>query len=218
MAYLAVRDRKQQVIYQNLANYLILFFVTNLLPLKSLPQALGCTHDPPRQSAQEAAQEKTQMGVQEPGDTSDEKNVCSLEPGQPIQRDLASGQRHIYRIKLSADQFLRVVVEQQKIDLAVQVLRPDGKRIFRVDTESRLEGEEEVSLVAETAGDYRLVVQPTQPKASVGGYQIRIVEVRLATKLGASVAQFRFQVLDLFFERNRSRSQPSRLLSPRTRS
>jgi CHAT domain-containing protein len=186
VCYSAVGDRKRQVIYQNLTNYLILFFLSNLLPLKSLPQALGCIPGPLRLPAQEAApeaaQRATQGTTQERGGTSDEKNVRSLEPGQPIERGLASGQEHIYRIKLGADQFLKAVVEQQKIDLAVQVLRPDGKRIFRFDSESRLQGQEEVSLVAEAAGDYRLVVQPTQTVASAGGYQIRIEGVRLATE------------------------------------
>jgi CHAT domain-containing protein len=182
VCYSTVGDWKRQIIYQNLTNYLILLFLSNLLPLKSLSQALGYTLDQLRQSAQEAAQEATRGATQEPGGTSDEKNVRPLEPGQPIRRGLASRQVHNYRIKLSADQFLRVVVEQQKIDLAVQVLKPDGQQIFKFDLEKRLEGQEEVSLVAEAAGDYRLVVQPAQPAASAGGYQIQTEEVRPATE------------------------------------
>ena len=136
--------RKRQVIYRNLTNSLILFFLINLLALNLLPLVSGCTPGPLRLPAQAT----TQGASQGPGGTSDEKNVYSLEPSQPIKRDLANGQEHIYRIRLSADQYLKAVVEQQSINLAVQVLRPDGKQIFMIDSESRLERQEEVSLMA----------------------------------------------------------------------
>ncbi|MBO0720825.1 MAG: hypothetical protein J2P41_08380, partial [Blastocatellia bacterium] len=45
--------------------------------------------------------------------------VTSLEPGQAIKRELAGGQRHSYRIRLNADQFLKVAVEQIGVDVAV---------------------------------------------------------------------------------------------------
>jgi hypothetical protein len=42
-------------------------------------------------------------------------------PSKPIQRKLAGGQRHRYRINLSAGQFLKVIVEEQGIDVSVEV-------------------------------------------------------------------------------------------------
>ena len=42
--------------------------------------------------------------------------------------------------------------------------------------------EHTASLVAKASGDYRLIVQPTQKRASAGGYQIRIEEMRAATE------------------------------------
>jgi CHAT domain-containing protein len=105
-----------------------------------------------------------------------------LEPGQSIKRELAVGQEHIYQIKLSVDQFLKVAVEQQGIDLMVLLMAPDGKQITEFDSESSLWGKELAPLAPKAPGDYQLIVRPTQKRASAGRYQIRIEEVRAATE------------------------------------
>jgi CHAT domain-containing protein/Tfp pilus assembly protein PilF len=133
---------------------------------------------PIRQSAQGAAQGTSQ----EPNDAGNEKDVRMQEPGQSIKRRLAVGQEHIYQIKLSVDQLLKVTVEQQGIDVMVGVVAPDGKRITEFDSESSLWGKELATLVAKAPGDYRLIVKPTQKRASAGCYQIRIEEMRAATE------------------------------------
>jgi TolA-binding protein len=112
----------------------------------------------------------------------DESDVRLLELGQTIKRKLAGAQSHTYRIRLSAHQFMNVIVDQDCIDVTVQVIEPGGKRIFGFNSESDLRGRECVPLVAETAGDYRLIVRPFQKTAAAGGYQIRIDEVRAATE------------------------------------
>jgi hypothetical protein len=61
----------------------------------------------------------------------DEKDVRLLEPGKPVKWELAGGQQHTYRIKLGAGQFLKAVVKQEGIDLAVDVSGPDGNRVFQ---------------------------------------------------------------------------------------
>jgi CHAT domain-containing protein len=105
-----------------------------------------------------------------------------LEPGQSIKRELAAGQEHTYQIKLSVDQFMKVAVEQQGIDVMVRVTGPDGKQITEFDSESSLWEKELVALVAKAPGDYRLIVRPTQKRAPAGGYRIRIEETRAATE------------------------------------
>jgi CHAT domain-containing protein/tetratricopeptide (TPR) repeat protein len=110
------------------------------------------------------------------------QDVSTLEPGRSIKRELAGGQLHSYRIRLSADQFLRAVVEQNGIDVVVQVLGPDGKQILEFDSERSLLGEESVILASEGAGEYRLEVRPEQQRAVAGVYEIRIEELRAATE------------------------------------
>lgn len=148
-----------------------LFILFNLLAVVSLDRAFGRTHGLNRQSSSEAIQQK-------PGADAGE-NI--LEPGGTIKRELAAGQRHIYRINLGADQFLRAIVEQDRIDVVVLLSGPDGKQITEFDSESRPRGQESVTLVAEAAGEHRLTVQPRQMGAAAGGYEIRIEKLRPAT-------------------------------------
>src|SRR5262245_37792650 len=114
--------------------------------------------------------------------TGGEDDVQALEPGKPHRRRLAGGQRHSYRIRLAADQFLKVIIEQDGIDVAARLLRPDGKQIMGFDSESRLRGLETVEQVAEAEGDYLIVVQPRQKAAPAGAYEIRIEDLRAATE------------------------------------
>jgi hypothetical protein len=56
-----------------------------------------------------------------------------LEPGKPVEREIAGGQEHAYQIALRAGQFTRVVVEPKGIGLTVSLTAPDGKQIKVVD-------------------------------------------------------------------------------------
>ncbi|HKX31427.1 MAG TPA: CHAT domain-containing protein [Blastocatellia bacterium] len=111
----------------------------------------------------------------------DANDVRELEPGHPIRHDLAAGQQQTYQIKLNAGQFLRVIIEQDGIDVVVRVTGPDDRQLLELDSESRVRGQESVTLVSEAAGEYRLVVQPRQRGVPAGGYEIRIEELRAAT-------------------------------------
>src|SRR5262249_51993990 len=125
--------------------------------------------------------------------TGDEKEIRPLEPGKPIKRELADGQQHTYRLRLSTDQFLRVIVEQQGLDVLVQVAGAGGRQLLKFDSESRPRGEEAVSLVADAAADYRLVVRPTQKGTPAGSYEIRIEELRAATETDHALHEARRQ-------------------------
>jgi CHAT domain-containing protein/Tfp pilus assembly protein PilF len=157
---------------------LLLFSLLTVAPSR---QAFGRIPDP----------QLTQHPRGAGSDAGNEKDAQPLEQGKPIKRELAGGQTHIYRIGLSADQFLRVIVKQDGIDVVAQVLGPDGKQIMEFDSESRNQGEESVLQVTEAAGDYRLVVRPKQMDAPAGRYEIRIEELRAATETDRALHQAR---------------------------
>src|SRR5262249_30137403 len=108
--------------------------------------------------------------------------VRSLEPGTPIERELAGGQSHVYRFMLAPSQYVKLDVDQRGVDVTIKLSGPDGKQILDVDAESTTHGKETVEEVATTAGDYRLVVQPKLKDANAGRYEIRIEELRAATE------------------------------------
>ena len=152
---------------------LTFFPLIGLLVVAPLQEAFGYAIDLFQQSTQERRGAVSGTGG--------ENDVRKLEPGKPQRRELAGGQRHTYRIKLAADQFLKAVIEQDGIDVVARLLRPDGKQIMEFDSESRLRGLETVEQMAEADGDYQMVVQPKQKAALTGAYEIRIEEVRAAT-------------------------------------
>ncbi|HKR59266.1 MAG TPA: tetratricopeptide repeat protein, partial [Pyrinomonadaceae bacterium] len=144
-------------------------------------KAFGRTHD------------LTQQSTERSSGTVDDQDVRALEPGKPIKRELAGGQRHTYKIRLAADQFLKAVVEQDGIDVVVQVSGPDGKRILEFDSESRPRGQEPILLVAEAEGEYLLIVQIRQKESPAGSYEIRTEELRAATDTDRSLYDVRKQ-------------------------
>jgi len=127
-----------------------------------------------------------QQSTQAPRDAGakadDEKESRLLEPGKPIKRELAGDHSHTYQIMLSEGQFLKVIIEQQGIDVIAQLSGPGGEQIAKFDMEGRSQGQELVSYVAEAAGAYRLTVLPRRKQSPAGSYEIRIEELRAATE------------------------------------
>jgi CHAT domain-containing protein len=101
--------------------------------------------------------------------------------GVPIERELAGGETHVYSVTLAAGQYLHAVAEQRGIDLKVAVFTPDGKELISLDSLTAMIGPEPVSVVAETAGVYRLEVSPINKEAPKGRYEVQIDELGMAT-------------------------------------
>jgi CHAT domain-containing protein/ribosomal protein S7 len=169
----ALELRRKRDAYQALASLSALLLFFSLITAISSRQAFGGSHGLFRQSNQQS------RDVGSGG--RDEKDVRALEAGKPIKSDLAGGQEHVYRIGLGANQFLKVIVEQRGIDVVVQVSGPDRKQILEFDSESRLQGREEVSLVTEVAGALVLTVRSKLNGTPAGNYEVRIEELRVAT-------------------------------------
>jgi CHAT domain-containing protein/Tfp pilus assembly protein PilF len=111
-----------------------------------------------------------------------EERARQLEQGKPIERELVGGQSHTYQITLTAGQYVKLVVDQRGIDVVVNLFGLDGKPITEVNSETRTEGPETVSWVAEEAGSYRADVLAKYKNAVAGRYQIQVVELGVATE------------------------------------
>ncbi len=61
------------------------------------------------------------------------QEVSPLGLDKPIGQELSGGLSHFYKITMRPGQFLRVVVKQQGIDVAVALLTPDGKKVGEAD-------------------------------------------------------------------------------------
>jgi CHAT domain-containing protein/Tfp pilus assembly protein PilF len=116
------------------------------------------------------------------GSAQETQQTQQIEPGKPIKRELAGGQSHSYRMTLAAGQYVKLVVDQRGIDVIVGFSGSDRKQVIIFDSESRIQGQETVSLVAEAADNYRLVVVARYKNAAMGRYEIQMVEMRGATE------------------------------------
>src|SRR5258706_5056076 len=104
-----------------------------------------------------------------------------LELGKPFENEIAGGQIQTYRIASSAGQFVSVVVQQKGIDVFEKLFAPGGTLVAQFDFELRPREAEKAEFVAETAGVYRLEVK-AKIKGTVGRYEIRVEEIRVATE------------------------------------
>jgi CHAT domain-containing protein len=119
-------------------------------------------------------------GASDP-ETSRNASAPALDPGVPIERELPGGGVHGYRVRIGEGQFVRVVVDQRGIDVAVTLLGPDGREIMAIDSPNGAAGTEILSLVAARSGDHRLEIRSPDPKVSAGRYEVVLEEQRTAT-------------------------------------
>jgi CHAT domain-containing protein len=98
-----------------------------------------------------------------------------------VSRRIARGATHQYRVTLSGNTFLELVVEQRGVDLLVQTRDSAGRDIAEFDDRAGSDGQERASIVADVDGVYTFGVT-TSPLATDGGaYSIRIESRRPAT-------------------------------------
>jgi CHAT domain-containing protein len=124
------------------------------------------------------AQSRTDCDLPGPGDRIERQ---LLEPGNRIERELAGGEQHRYQIALSAGEFVRVIVEQEGIDVTVRLANADGDVIATVQEEVRPRGEEPVEIVADKDGTYTLTIAPAIGAVAAGAYAVRVDCTRVAT-------------------------------------
>ncbi len=103
--------------------------------------------------------------------------IRSLEPGQSVEREISGGESHLYQIKLSAGQFMRVVAVQKGIDIVLELADPAGKEIWKADFSRNYGGQESLSFEAAVTGEYRLTLRPSSKTARKGIVNL-LLEVR----------------------------------------
>jgi CHAT domain-containing protein len=104
----------------------------------------------------------------------------SLELERPIEREIAGGESHSYRILLTSSQFLQVEIGPREIEMQVSLLAPDGKSLAEVAIPKR-QWPELISMVAETAGEYRLRIRSVEKDAVRRRYAVKATGLRTAT-------------------------------------
>jgi CHAT domain-containing protein/Tfp pilus assembly protein PilF len=103
-------------------------------------------------------------------------SVRPSQPPPPITiRPAPKPSASIRAFNLKAGWLLQLSIEQQGVDLYIRVLGPDGSEIFQVDSPTGTSGSEEVFLLAEASGEYRIAVEGGGP------YRARVAALRPAS-------------------------------------
>jgi CHAT domain-containing protein len=130
------------------------------------------------------------------------QNESPLDPGKGVERSIDAGEAHYYTLPLTAGQYAHIAVDQRGVDVVVSIFAPDGTKLVQVDCPNANYGLEPVSLVADTAGTYRVEIRSTSPKLP-GRYEVKLEELRAATGPDRS----RIAAQKLFIEAKALRNQ-----------
>jgi CHAT domain-containing protein/tetratricopeptide (TPR) repeat protein len=93
-----------------------------------------------------------------------------LVPGPPVERAMAAGERHLYRVEVKEDPVL-VTVDQRSLDVVLEVRGPAGEELRIGGTGGRW-GPEVLLLAG--AGERRIEVRPMRKAVWPGRYRIAV--------------------------------------------
>jgi CHAT domain-containing protein len=111
-----------------------------------------------------------------------QQSFTELEEGRPIERELAGGETHSFQVRLAAGQYLRVVVDQRGIDIALKIFGTDGRKLVEMDSPNATQGPEAISVIAEQSGDYRVEISSLNKEVPTGRYEAKVAAIQAATE------------------------------------
>ena len=105
----------------------------------------------------------------------------TLEPGKTIEQLLAGGQSHEYTFALQAAKYVKVSIEQRTINVAIACFGPNGRELLAADSD-KIGDTENVELISDLSGTYRLRLAAPEPHAPSGRYEITLQDIDTATE------------------------------------
>ena len=111
-----------------------------------------------------------------------QQSITALEEGRPVERELAGGETHVFQVTLAAGQYLRAVVDQRGIDVALKIFGTDGQKLVEMDSPTSTQGTEAASVIAEHPGSYRVEISSLIREAPKGRYEVKVAALRTATE------------------------------------
>jgi CHAT domain-containing protein len=106
---------------------------------------------------------------------------------EQVERELSGNEIHSYIVRLNSRSYFRLTIEGRGVSPTLALFGPGGHRLSV--SENRWHGRAALSLVTKASGTYRLLVrakekraqEEEQSAAAVGGYRLRVEELRRAT-------------------------------------
>lgn len=97
---------------------------------------------------------------------------------QSIEHEIKGGESQFYVFSIGANQTARVEIEQKGVDVALAAYKPNGERFIETNSPTGVLGSDLILVTASEAGEYKIAVEPSNPKADAGRYAIKLAEIR----------------------------------------
>lgn len=106
--------------------------------------------------------------------------IVLLELNKIVGRKFANeSEKRIYQISLKTNQYMIVTIEQRGIDVTASLIAvANGKPIAQFDDDPRLQGRENIELIAKDSGNYQIIVAPKYKNIRAGEYEITLTALR----------------------------------------
>ncbi len=108
------------------------------------------------------------------------EDIKVLSEGQIIEREISPKQKHIYKIHLEANQFVKISAISRNCGIAVNIYEPDGKFMLDGINVSAANETETINTAVRKNGDYQISVVLADKTG--GTYRLQITELRTANE------------------------------------
>jgi CHAT domain-containing protein/Tfp pilus assembly protein PilF len=112
-------------------------------------------------------------------------SVCAQTPtgqtlvlNQPLEREIKGGETQFYAVQIGGRQTARIEIEQKGVDVALAAYKSNGERFIETNSPTGVLGNDLLLVTATEAGEYKIAVEPSNPKADAGRYVIKLAEIR----------------------------------------
>jgi len=99
-------------------------------------------------------------------------------PGKSFEREMVGTEAHAYRFSLGDGSFVSLRIWQPSLDVTAKLVGPGGISVPIFDDPCHREEPDRLVWSAKTAGEYRLIVKPQDPKSPRGRYRLELRELR----------------------------------------
>lgn len=136
------------------------------------------------------------------------QEASPLTSGQRVEKNLSGNETQSYQASLASGQFIRILAEQQSVDVKIRLSGKDGKQLAEVDLVSGTPGTESACWIAEVEGSYQIAISATEKNAR-GRYSVRLEGPRTPTDQDRSLfaGQQSFYQAEELFEDNKPESR-----------
>ncbi len=102
----------------------------------------------------------------------------NLALNQSIEREIQGGESQFYTVSIGANQTAHIEIEQKGIDVSLAAFKPNGEVFIQSESPSGVLGNDLILVTATEAGEYKIAVEPANPKSLLGKYVIKLAEIR----------------------------------------